>query len=137
MSVELGLQILTPGKIVAKGSASAVVLPGSQGYMTVLPGHADMITELGIGELAVRTIDKGSDDEVYFLSGGFAEVKDGSLTVLGDIVEAPNAINAEQAQKDKQEALELLAGSEDGSNVDVKSASNALKQAEYRIKLAK
>ncbi len=49
------LQIVTPQRHVLQQTVQAIEMPGKEGYLGVLPGHAPLITELGIGILAYRT----------------------------------------------------------------------------------
>ena len=50
----LSLEIATPMRLVATETVDEVVAPGSEGYFGVLPGHAPLLTTLGIGELTYR-----------------------------------------------------------------------------------
>ncbi len=54
MADRLTLEIATPTRLVVAETADEVVIPGSQGYFGVLPGHAPFLTTLGIGELMYR-----------------------------------------------------------------------------------
>ena len=48
------LEIVTPEKKVVDTSAEEVQIPGKNGYLGVLPGHAPLITELAVGEITFR-----------------------------------------------------------------------------------
>src|SRR2546427_9094396 len=52
------LEVVTPERQVVKETVSEVQLPALAGYLGVLPGHAPLVTELGVGELSYR---KGKD----------------------------------------------------------------------------
>lgn len=120
-SEEMKLEILSPEKILYKGSTTSVGLPGKLGYMTVLPGHALMIAELDPGIL--RFTKSQEPDQVYFVAGGFVEVRgDGSVRVLVDVVEKPGDIDAARAKKALERAEGRLAGKSGGSNLPVESA---------------
>jgi len=41
------LEIVTPEKMVVRDSAEEAQIPGLNGYLGILPGHAPLITELG------------------------------------------------------------------------------------------
>ena len=45
------LEIVTPEKKVVDTAAEEVQIPGKNGYLGVLPGHAPLITELAVGEI--------------------------------------------------------------------------------------
>jgi F-type H+-transporting ATPase subunit epsilon len=61
-----------------------VQVPGSEGYLGVLAGHAALVTELAAGTLTVR--EPGGDERHWQVSGGFFEVADNRATVLADAV---------------------------------------------------
>jgi len=57
--VPIQLEIVTPEKLAYSGAVDAVVLPGAEGEMGVLPHHAPLLATLGIGELRIR---KGGEE---------------------------------------------------------------------------
>ncbi len=67
-----------------------VTLPGREGELGVLPGHAPFLGTLEPGVLAYR---KGSTTERVALGGGFAEVMDGTVRVLVDSAELPDQVD--------------------------------------------
>ena len=48
------LEIVTPEKKVVDTTAEEVQIPGKNGYLGILPGHAPLITELAVGEITFR-----------------------------------------------------------------------------------
>ena len=84
MASEFELSILTPERAVFEGKVEYVQVPGSEGYLGVLAGHAALITALAAGRLTVRK--PGGDEVVWAVSGGFFEVADDRATVLADEV---------------------------------------------------
>lgn len=127
---DLQVQILTPAKVVSKTTASLVQLPGSMGYMGILPGHTKLVAELGTGEL---TVDAQGKKEVFFVAGGFVDVANDQVTVLVDVAEKPGDINRERAEKAKQRALDRL---NQKAGVDVMRAQASLLRAEGRIAIS-
>jgi F-type H+-transporting ATPase subunit epsilon len=79
----LQIQITTPEKLVLDRTADYVEIPGKDGYMGILPGHAALLSELGEGELKVTTSGK---IESFAISGGYVEVRDDHVRVLADRV---------------------------------------------------
>ena len=47
------LEVVTPEKMVVKDAAEEAQIPGKNGYLGILPGHAPLITELAVGDLSV------------------------------------------------------------------------------------
>src|SRR6202044_1794108 len=84
------LQIVTPERHVLQETVKAVEIPGKEGYLGILPGHAPLITELGIGVLMYR-----SDTETRYLSivDGYAEVLPDRVIVLAEVSEPGEEID--------------------------------------------
>ncbi len=126
------LKVLSPGKALPAIKAKSAVLPGTCGYMTILPDHADMIAELDAGEIV---IDAQGTSEHYFISGGYVEVDHNRVSVLADTVEAAKDINvakAEEALKVAQAVLSNLT-----PETDVEAANRELKAAQARVQVAR
>ncbi len=87
MATEFELSVLTPERAVFEGKVEYVQVPGSEGYLGVLAGHAALVTSLAAGKLTVRKPGaKEGEEIVWALSGGFFEVADDRATVLADEV---------------------------------------------------
>ena len=79
----LQVQIVTPEKLLASAQAESAQIPGKDGYMGILPGHAALLSELGEGELSYTL---GGKTEKFMVSGGYVEVRDDHVRVLADKV---------------------------------------------------
>ncbi len=75
------IEIVTTEEIVYSGSADAIVVPGVEGQLGILPRHAPLITAVAKGEVVVR--DQGQTTTLL-LSGGFMEVFEDVVTILAD-----------------------------------------------------
>ena len=73
-------ELVSPEKLLVSAEAEQVVVPGSEGDFTVLPGHAPALTTLRPGVIDVKLA--GGKVQRLFVQGGFAEVDPASLTVL-------------------------------------------------------
>jgi F-type H+-transporting ATPase subunit epsilon len=80
----LQVEIATPEKLVASQNADSVQIPGKEGEMGILPGHAALLSELGEGELSYTL---GGKTERFKISGGYVEIRDNHVRVLADKVE--------------------------------------------------
>jgi F-type H+-transporting ATPase subunit epsilon len=78
----LTFELVSPERILFSGAVDAVVLPASEGDMTVLPGHAPMMTALKTGFLVIT--DKPGNGRRVLVRGGFADVNQRGLTVLAE-----------------------------------------------------
>jgi F-type H+-transporting ATPase subunit epsilon len=84
MADTLHVEIATPERLVVDRQADYAKIPGKDGEMGILPGHAALLSELGHGELAVTY---GGKTESFTISGGYVEVRDNHVRVLADSVE--------------------------------------------------
>jgi F-type H+-transporting ATPase subunit epsilon len=83
MADTLQLEIATPEREVASAAVDYVTIPGKDGYMGILPGHAALLSELGEGDLSYVS---GGKTEQLKISGGYVEVRDNHVRVLADRV---------------------------------------------------
>ena len=125
------LEIVTPEKMVVKDVADEVQIPGKDGYLGILPGHAPLITELAVGEISYR---KGSQTSYLSVAWGFAEVLPDKVTVLAETAERPEEIDVKRARDSKQRAEEALRTGK--TEADFTHAEDALKRAETRLEVA-
>src|SRR5271169_6343785 len=135
MSDTFQLEIVTPEKKVVDTTAEEIQIPGKNGYLGVLPGHAPLITELAVGEITFREGSGSSSSEQRLaVAWGFAEVLPNKVTILAETAERPSEIDVERARKAKARAEELLASGD--ATVDVERALDALHRAETRLDVA-
>lgn len=125
------LEIVTPEKKVVDTAAAEVQIPGKNGYLGVLPGHAPLITELAVGEVTYRD---GGQEQHLAVAWGFAEVLPDKVTILAETAERPSEIDVERARKAKDRAEQRLASGD--TNVDVERSLKALHKAETRLEVA-
>ena len=125
------LEIVTPEKKVVDTAAEEVQIPGKNGYLGVLPGHAPLITELAVGEITFR---EHSAQQRLAVAWGFAEVLPNKVTILAESAERPSEIDVERARKAKERAEQRLTSGD--TSVDVERALDALHRAEVRLDVA-
>jgi F-type H+-transporting ATPase subunit epsilon len=132
MADRLRLEVATPTRLVVSGEADEVVVPGSEGAFGVLPGHAPLVSLVGIGEVIYRT---GRDEHYLAVSGGFAEVGPDHVTVLAESAERPEEIDVARARAARDRAEQRLRP-QTGEEVDVARALHALGRAQGRLQTA-
>lgn len=130
------LIIVTPERQLLRETVVEVTLPGADGQLGILPGHAPLITELGIGELSYRSKNSGESAPVAIISG-FAEVLGDRVTVLAETAERPEEIDVTRAEEAKKRAEERLAAVSSDPNVDWARAAIALQRSLIRIQVAR
>jgi F-type H+-transporting ATPase subunit epsilon len=102
----IDLEIVTPERHVLRETVQSVELPGKEGYMGILPGHAPLLTELGIGALIYR---KGKEVQYLAVIRGYAEVLPTRVIVLADACERAEEIDVERAKAAAERARTRLA----------------------------
>ncbi|MBM3738851.1 MAG: ATP synthase F1 subunit epsilon [Acidobacteria bacterium] len=132
MAAHFKLEIATPERELVHENVTAAQVPGEQGYMGILPGHAPLLSELGIGPLTY-TLMNGNKHTVG-VYGGFLEVYPGGARVLASEADHPNEIDAARAEAALKRANERLLNPRPG--VDIARALNAARRAKARLKLS-
>ncbi len=80
MANTMQFDLVSPEKLLSSQQVEAVLIPGADGDMMAMPGHAPVITSLRPGILRVQT---AAGSEEYVVTGGFAEIGD-SVSVLAE-----------------------------------------------------
>lgn len=127
------LVIVTPERQLLRDTASEVQLPGADGCLGILPGHAPLITELGVGELTYR--DLAGAAHALAIMQGFAEVLPDRVSVLAETAERATEIDLARAERALKRARERLSSGD--PNIDWDRASIALQRALIRIQVAR
>ena len=78
------IDIVTPEKMLVSQRAESAQIPGKDGYMGILPGHAPLLSELGEGGLAYTL---NGQTTTLHITGGYVEVRDDHVRVLADKAE--------------------------------------------------
>ena len=73
--------MISPEKLLLSVEADMVTVPGTEGYMGVMAGHSPLVSTLRAGMIDVKV---GSQDDRYFIRGGFAEISPAKITVLAE-----------------------------------------------------
>ena len=132
LPTEIRLDIVTPDHLVAHDAVTAVMIPGKNGYLGILPGHAPLLTELAPGELEYTS---GGAKHSLVVNWGFAEVLGDRVIVLAQSCERAEEIDVERAEKAKTRAEERLKRFDD-PQVDMERARESLRRAMARLETA-
>ena len=103
---KIHLVIVTPEKQLFSGRVDQVTVPSSQGYLGILPGHAPLLAELGIGNISYQI---GDQSELLFCSWGFVEVLPDRVVLLAQAAETASEIDLNRAEQAKSRAEKRLA----------------------------
>lgn len=128
----LSVEILTPNRLLLQDEVDELNLPGTEGYLGILPGHVAFLTNLGQGELMLR---KDGQQRYLTVFRGYMEVSDDKVTVLAEVAEDMAEIDPGRAGAARDRALERL-NSRDAEVVDFDRASAALQRALVRLQVS-
>jgi F-type H+-transporting ATPase subunit epsilon len=107
----LHFELVSPSKLMFSGDVESVVLPGTEGEMTILPEHAPLLTSLRPGMVTITA--SGTPSKI-FVRGGFAEVNPQGLTVLAETAITSEDMNAtSMADQVKSAEGEVAAAKDD------------------------
>jgi F-type H+-transporting ATPase subunit epsilon len=133
MAETFEIEIATPERSIVKENAIRAQIPGKEGYLGVLPGHAALVSELGIGPLSYVTPNETKG--VVAIHGGFVEVLDNHVRVLADVAEHGIEIDVQRAQRALERSSHELINPSEGA--DPASALAAVMRAEARLEAAR
>lgn len=100
------VKVMDPSGLAAESQSISVTLPGYNGEIGVLPGHADYVGLLGTGVLKIETSPK--EHKKIVISGGFATFSNGELVILADKVNLPAGATLEAVKQEKSEVIRKL-----------------------------
>src|SRR5579862_2239583 len=133
MADTFDIEIATPERLLAREKAVRSQIPAKDGYIGVLPDHAPLLSELGIGAMTYTT----AGDHRYSLAvrGGFLEIHNNVVRVLTDFAEKGQEIDVSQAEKDLKHAQDAMV--EPALGMDIAAALIAVRHAQARIDAAR
>jgi F-type H+-transporting ATPase subunit epsilon len=127
------IEIATPERLLAREKAIRAQIPAADGYIGVLPDHAPLLSELGIGAMTYTT--PGDHRFSLAIRGGFLEINNNVVRVLTDIAELGNEIDVSKAEKDLKHAQDAMINP--ALWIDIASALIAVRHAQARIDAAR
>jgi F-type H+-transporting ATPase subunit epsilon len=126
------LDIVTPEKQLFSGTVNQVTVPSTKGYLGILPGHAPLLAELGIGTISYKI---GDREELITCAWGFLEVLPERVVVLAQSAEAASDIDSNRAEQARSRAAKRLSSKD--PSLDFARAELALVRALARLDVAK
>ena len=115
MAEPLKFELVSPERLLMSELVDQVVLPGSEGYFTVMKGHAPFMSTLKPG---VVDVTHGGTTDRIFVRGGFADVNPEGLTVLAEQAIPLADVDPEMLARDVKNAEEDFADAKDGAARD-------------------
>jgi len=127
------IEIATPERLLARDKAVRAQIPAKDGYIGMLPDHAALLSELGIGALTYTT----PEDHRFSIAvcGGFLEINNNVVRVLTDVAEKGHEIDVTKAEQDLKHAQDAMINPALG--IDIAAALIAARHAQARIDAAR
>ncbi|HYE64836.1 MAG TPA: F0F1 ATP synthase subunit epsilon [Pyrinomonadaceae bacterium] len=132
MADQIQLEVVTPERRVLAESVDTVTVPGLGGELGILPGHTPLISQLQTGVLSYTQ--NGTTRRLH-VSGGFVEVNADRVSVLAEIAEWPEEIDAARARMAREHAEKTLSAWS-GTEEDFEIARARLERSMVRLHLA-
>ncbi len=131
MPDSIQLEVATPERLLVRESVTEVQVPGKDGYLGILPGHAALLGQLGTGFLSYQA---GARKRYLSIQGGFLEVLPDHVRVLADVAERAEEIDLERARAELRRAQEEAENPSIG--IDPAKALASLLHAQARVEAA-
>ena len=128
----LKVSVITPDRLQLSVDADMLCVSSQQGDLALLPEHAELLAQLRPGKLSVRGASDG-EPHTYFVGGGLLRVEEGEAVVLADVLEKPEDIDVDRANRSEARADERLRGLAAGLEVERALASKYRAQARLRL----
>ncbi len=128
MAKTFELEIATPERLLVKEQVTEAQIPGAEGEMGVLRGHAPLLSRLGIGLLSYVA---GGRRSFLVIADGIVEILPDQVRVLAVRAEKPEEIDTTRAEAAMKRAAERLQSPKEV--LDYARAQSALKRAQARV----
>ena len=126
------LSVVSPERLVLSEEVEEAQVPGKNGCLGILPGHAPLMTELDIGELSYR---QGDRTGYLAVAWGYCEVLSNQVIVLAERADRAEEVDRERAQASMDRANKRLANLQD-PDIDFLRARTSLQRALIRVQVS-
>ena len=134
MAEAFSFELVSPEALVLGGEASEVVVPGSEGYFTVLANHSPFMTTVKPGIVDVKMSD--GEAKRIFVRGGFADVSPAGFTLLAEQATMLEDIDMNALEADINTAREAVSNSEGEKKVKAEAVLAQLEESKSAIAMA-
>jgi len=106
--------LVSPERLLISEEVEAVIIPGAEGEMTVMPNHAPVMTTIKPGVVTVKPA--GGAEQRFVVFGGFADILPGGCTLLAEEAVAVKDINRDDLARRIQDAREDISDAKDDAS---------------------
>lgn len=126
-------ELVSPEKLVFSGSATEVMVPGTEGYFTVMKDHAPFISTVKPGVVEAK-LESGEDMKV-FIPGGLADVSPAGFTLLAEMAMPVADLDADYINGQIEAAEKVLADAVDEKKQSAQEKVDQLKEVKTSLGL--
>lgn len=131
MADKLHFNLVSPERELMSADVDQVDIPGTEGWIGVLPNHSPFMTTLAPGMIRVKS---GADEKRFFVRGGFAEITPAGLTVLAEEAVKAEDLDAAAIARRIQHAEEDLADADtDEKKQNAQQSLDRLKEVQASL----
>jgi F-type H+-transporting ATPase subunit epsilon len=134
MADRIHLEVVTPERKIFDAEVERVEVPGLDGELGILPGHAALVSLLKPAGLLTYHI--GSETGEMAISDGFVEVSADRVTVLANKAARPEDIDLTRALRTKEQAEQQMQRALADPDADIARAMVELERASFELQLA-
>lgn len=127
----LKLVVLSPTKKILETECAQVTIPTVEGQITVLPRHIPLFTQMGSGEVRVKS--ETGEEKSLAVSGGFANIRSGEVVLLAEFGVVTTEIDEEQVRRAKERAEEILKNLSDEKSSAIAQADLARSVLQLKV----
>lgn len=129
--MNLHLEVITPEKVIYKDEINELTVPTTNGEITILPNHINLLTEINPGEMIVK---KGTTHQSLAVTGGFLEVNDNKISIITEYAIKAQDIEVARAMEAKKRAEKVM--SEKTTDNELRIAQAEMIKAILELKVA-
>jgi F-type H+-transporting ATPase subunit epsilon len=130
--MKLQLEIITPTKVVLSEEVDEITLPTSNGEISILPNHIDLLTKVTPGEMVIK---RGSKTDYFAIMGGFLEISNNKVSILADYAAHAEDIEIAKVEEAKERAQKAV--KEKKTEEDFRVAQLELGKSLLQLKVAR
>jgi len=134
MAKTMQLDVVSAEELLFEGVVQELIAPGALGDLGIMPGHAQLISNLKCGELRYKN--EEGEQVSLFVSGGILEVQPDSVTVLADTAIRAEDLDEQLSKEAEQQAIEALEG-KNPQDLDYNAIKAQLDAAKAQIEMVR
>ncbi len=117
--MKLILEIITPVKVLLKEEVDEITIPTTEGEISILPGHVNLLSKIKPGEMKIK---RGNKTELFAILGGFIDIENNHVNILADHAIRAEDIEIAKAEEAQERAKQAMKNKENEQEFRVAQA---------------